>query len=53
MMMTGLALFLLALDFLLALILFDAESEDEPRRRLERVEARRIALRQRDRDRES
>ncbi|HUL05518.1 MAG TPA: hypothetical protein VLV76_04245 [Candidatus Acidoferrum sp.] len=48
--MTALVLFLLALDFLLALILFDAEREDEARRRLERVEERRQALRRKDRD---
>ena len=50
--MDALALFLLALNFLLTLILFDAESEDESRRRLERVEARRQALRRQDVDRE-
>jgi hypothetical protein len=48
--MDGLALFLLALNLLLALILLDAESEDESRRRLERVEARRQALRKQDLD---
>jgi hypothetical protein len=48
--MDALALFLLALNFLLALILLDAESEDESRRRLERVEARRQALRGQDVD---
>jgi hypothetical protein len=48
----GLTLFLFAVDFLLAVILLDAEREDEPRRRLERVEARRQALRQRELDRE-
>jgi hypothetical protein len=46
--MNALVLFLLALDFLLALILFDAEREDEAKRRLERVEARRQALRRKD-----
>ncbi len=50
--MAALALFLLALDFLLAVMLLDAEWEDEPRRRLERVEARRQALRQKEVDRE-
>ena len=45
----ALTLFLFAADFLLALILLDAESQDEPRRRLERVEARRQALRKSDR----
>jgi len=43
-------LMLLALDLLLAVILLDVELEDEPRRRLERVEARRQALRRRDSD---
>jgi hypothetical protein len=51
--MTALALFLLAVDFLLAVMLLDAEWEDEPRRRLERVEARRQAMRRRDSDRET
>jgi len=46
--MNALVLFLLALDFLLALILFDAERDDEARRRLERVEERRRALRRND-----
>lgn len=50
--MDGLALFLLAFDILLVLILLDAEAEEESRRRLERVEARRQALRRQDRDRE-
>lgn len=49
--MDALALFLLAVNLLLALILLDAESEDESRRRVERVEARRQALRERDIDR--
>jgi hypothetical protein len=48
--MAALALFLLALDFLLAVMLLDAEWEDEPQRRLERVEARRQALRRRGSD---
>lgn len=48
--MNALTLFLTALDFLLALILLDAEWEEEPRRRLERVEARRRALRGHDGD---
>jgi hypothetical protein len=48
--MNALALFLLAVDFLLLLILVDAEAEDERRRRLERVEARRRALRKEDID---
>ena len=47
----ALTLFLFAADFLLALILLDAERQDEPRRRLERVEARRQALRKNDTDR--
>jgi hypothetical protein len=47
----ALTLFLFAVDFLLALILLDAEAADEPRRRLERVEARRQALRSSDTDR--
>jgi hypothetical protein len=47
----GLTLFLFAVDFLLALMLLDAEWQDEPRRRLERVEARRQALRKNDTDR--
>jgi hypothetical protein len=51
--MSALTLFLTALDFLLALILLDAEWEDEPRRRLERVEARRRALRGDDGDSDS
>jgi hypothetical protein len=50
--MDALALFLLAVDFLLAVMLLDAEWQDEPRRRRERVEARRQALRERDLDRE-
>ena len=50
--MTALALFLLALDFLLAVMLLDAEWEDEARRLPERVEARRRALRQKEIDRE-
>jgi hypothetical protein len=50
--MTALTLFLLALDFLLAVMLLDAEWEDESRRRPERVEARRRALRQKESDRE-
>jgi hypothetical protein len=50
--MTALTLFLLALDFLLAVMLLDAEWEDESRRRLERVDARRRALRQKEIDRE-
>jgi hypothetical protein len=49
--MDVLALFLLAVNFLLVLILLDAESEEESRRRLERVEARRQALREQDIDR--
>jgi hypothetical protein len=49
--MDALALFLLAVDFLLAVMLLDAEWQDEPRRR-ERVEARRQALQERDLDRE-
>jgi len=49
--MDALALFLFAVDFLLAVILLDAEWEDEPRRRLEQVEARRQALRRKDTDR--
>jgi hypothetical protein len=49
--MDALILFLFALDFLLALILLDTEWQDEPRRRLERVEARRQALRKNDTDR--
>jgi hypothetical protein len=50
--MTALTLFLLALDFLLAVMLLDAEWEDESRSRLERVDARRRALRQKEIDRE-
>ena len=50
--MTALALFLLALDFLLAIMLLDAEWDDESRRLPERVEARRRALRQKEIDRE-
>ena len=50
--MTGLTLFLLSLDFLLAIMLLDAEWEDESRRLPERVEARRRVLRQKDLDRE-
>jgi len=46
--MNTLTLFLTAADFLLALMLLDAEWQDEPRRRLERVEARRRALRKND-----
>lgn len=42
---------LLAVDLLLALILLDVERDAEPRRRLERVEARRRELRKRDRER--
>jgi hypothetical protein len=49
--MNGLALFLLAVNFLLLLILLDAEAEDEARRRPERVEARRRALRGQDDER--
>ena len=48
--MDTIALFLLAVNVLLAVILFDAEVQDEPRRRLERVEARRRALRAKDDD---
>jgi hypothetical protein len=51
--MTALTLFLLALDFLLAVMLLDAEWDDESRRRLEHVEARRRALRKGDLDRNS
>jgi hypothetical protein len=50
--MDALTLFLLALDFLLAVMLLDAERDDESRCRLERVEARRRALRQKERDRD-
>jgi hypothetical protein len=50
--MDALILFLFALDFLLAVMLLDAEREDEPRRRLERVEARRQAMRREENDRE-
>ena len=46
--MDALTLFLFALDFLLAVMLLDAEWTDEPRRRLKRVEARRQALRRRE-----
>lgn len=46
-------LMLMAVDLLLAVILLDVESENEPRRRLERVEARRQALRRRDNDPET
>jgi hypothetical protein len=46
--MDALALFLLALNFLLTLILLDAEADAESRRRLDRVEARRQALRRHD-----
>ena len=46
--MDALMLFLFALDFLLAVMLLDAERTDEPRRRLEHVEARRRALRRRE-----
>jgi len=49
--MTALTLFLLALDFLLAVMLLDAEWDDEQRQRLERVETRRRALRKEDLDR--
>jgi hypothetical protein len=48
--MSALTLFLFAANFLLAMILLDAERQDEPRRRLERVEARRQALRKNDPD---
>jgi hypothetical protein len=48
--MDALTLFLFALDFLLAVMLLDAEWTDEPRRRLERVEARRQALRRKETD---
>jgi hypothetical protein len=41
----ALLLFLMAVDFLLAVMLFDAERDDEPRRRAARVEARRQAMR--------
>lgn len=47
--MDVLKLFLLAVDLLLAVILLDVEREAEPKRRLERAEARRRALRDRDR----
>jgi hypothetical protein len=47
--MDVLILMLFAIDLLLTLILLDVELADEPRRRLERVEARRQALRRRDR----
>ena len=46
--MDTIILLLFALDLLLALILLDVELSDEPRRRLERVEARRRALRKDD-----
>ena len=46
--MDALILFLFAVDFLLAVMQLDAEWADEPRRRLERVEARRQALRRED-----
>jgi hypothetical protein len=46
--METLTLFLMAVNVLLAVILLDVESKAEPRRRLERVEARRQALRNRD-----
>ncbi len=49
--MDAILLFLFAVDFLLAVILLDVEWTDEPRRRLERVEARRQALRKNDADR--
>lgn len=49
--MDTIALLLLAVNVLLAIVLFDAELQDEPRRRLERVEARRRALRAKDDDR--
>ncbi len=42
---------LLAVDLLLALILLDFERDAAPRRRLERVEARRRELQKRDRER--
>jgi len=45
--MDVLFLFLFALDFLLLVMLLDAERADEPRRRRERVAARRHALRDR------
>jgi len=48
--MDAVILFMFAVDLLLTLILIDVESQDEPRRRLERVEARRRALRSRDGD---
>jgi len=48
--MDAVALFLLAVNLLLGLILLDAEREDETRRRMERVEARRQALRRKDID---
>jgi hypothetical protein len=43
-------LILMALDLLLAIILLDVERDAEPRRRLERVEARRRELQRRDYD---
>ena len=49
--MDALTLFLFALDFLLAVMLLDAEWTDEPRRRLECVEARRQALRRKELER--
>ena len=48
--MDALTLFLFALDFLLAVMLLDAEWTDEPQRRLERVEERRQALRRKETD---
>ena len=48
--MDALILFLFAVDFLLAVMLLDAECADEPRRRLERVEARRQAMRRKEAD---
>jgi hypothetical protein len=49
--MDALILFLFAVDFLLAVMLLDAECADEPRRRLERVEARRQELRRQESER--
>ena len=46
--MNALFVFLLALDFLLAVMLLDAEWDDERTRRPERVEARRQAPRKDD-----
>jgi hypothetical protein len=48
--MGALASLLLAIDFLLAIILLDVEMND-PRIKLERVEARREAIRRRDSER--